>query len=339
MLDFMNDASYANPEMFYLLLAIPVLIGIYIYKEFRKNPSLKISTFEASKSIKPTMKVRLRHLLFVLQIIAFALLVVALARPQSSTEHKDVYTEGIDIVLAMDVSSSMLAEDLSPNRLISARSNAIKFVEARLNDRIGVVVFAGESFTQCPVTIDHDIIKNLLTEITSELITDGIVRDGTAIGDGLANSISRLKDSDAKSKVVILLTDGMNNSGSVSPETAADMAEMYNIRVYTIGVGTKGEAPYPFKTPFGTRYQKVPVKIDEAVLKEIAKKTGGKYFRATDSKSLETVYKEIDEMEKTKILDAAYRQYTELFHPFAIAAGAVFILGILMQYLYFRKFP
>jgi Ca-activated chloride channel homolog len=339
MFNFLNDATFANPELFYLLILIPLMTAWYVYKEIKKNPSLKISTFQAAISIKPTMKVRLRHSLFVLQMLAFGLLVVALARPQSSTEHKNVYTEGIDIVITMDISSSMLAEDLKPNRMEAAKENAIKFVEERVNDRIGVVVFASESFTQCPITIDHDIIKNVLAELTTDLVMEGIIKDGTAIGDGLSNAISRLKDSKTKSKVVVLLTDGMNNSGKISPETAADLAEMYNIRVYTIGVGTKGKAPYPYRTRYGTKYQNVEVKIDEKILKEIANRTGGKYFRATNNKSLANVYKDIDTLEKTKMLDSAYRRYSELFHPFAIAAAVLFVLSILLQYLFFRKFP
>jgi len=228
----------------------------------------------------------------------------------------------------------MLAEDLKPNRIEAAKQTAMKFIDARVNDRIGLVVFSGESFTQCPPTIDHSVLKNLLKSIKS-----GMIEDGTAIGMGLATSVSRLKDSKAKSKVIILLTDGINNMGFISPQTAAEIAHTYGIKVYTIGVGTLGEAPYPFQTPFGVQYQKIDVKIDEGILREIAKITGGKYFRATDTKSLEQIYQEIDKMEKSKIDVAYFTKKTEEYLPFTIAGFVFIFLSIFLNYTVFRKLP
>lgn len=326
-----KDVHFANPEYFYFLIIIPLLIIWYIFRHKKQNPAVTFSTAGAFKDIKPTLKQRLRHLPMIFRMIALSLLILALARPQTASTRESNKTEGIDIVIAMDISGSMLAEDFKPNRLEAAKKNADEFIDSRLNDRIGLVVFAGESFTQCPVTIDHDVLKNLIGEVKT-----GMLQDGTAIGSGLATSVSRLKESKAKSKVVILLTDGVNNTGQIAPRTAADIAYSFDIKVYTIGVGTKGKAPYPVQTPFGTQYRNVDVEIDEAVLKDIAEITGGKYFRATDNKSLENIYKEIDQLEKTEIEVSYFSKYTEEFLPLALAALALLFLEILLRYTWLR---
>jgi Ca-activated chloride channel family protein len=243
-----------------------------------------------------TFRLILRHILFALRIIAITLLIIVLARPQKTDKYQDVTTEGIDIVLTQDISGSMLSRDFKPDRLEAAKNIATEFISGRPYDRIGLVVFSGVSFTQCPLTTDHAVLINLLREIQS-----GMIEDGTAIGMGLATAVNRIKDSQAKSKVIILLTDGVNNRGEIAPETAAEIAKTFGIRVYTIGVGTQGMAPYPVQTPFGIQYQDIPVEIDEAILQKIAETTGGKYFRATDNDSLEKIYKEIDKLEKSKI--------------------------------------
>lgn len=330
----MDNIQFANPEYFYFLIILPIMIAWYIIRRKKQSPTLKISNSEGFADYKPTLRQRLRHLLFAFRVIAIALLIVALARPQTSSSEESVTTEGIDIVIALDISTSMLAEDFSPNRLQSAKITAMEFVDARQDDRIGLVVFAGESFTQCPVTIDHDVLKNLFITIKS-----GMIEDGTAIGSGLATAVNRLKDSEAKSKVIILLTDGVNNSGNISPESAADIAATFGIRVYTIGVGSMGTAPYPFETPFGTRYQNVEVKIDEGILKSIANVTGGQYFRATNTKALKSIYKQIDEMEKTKVDVAYFSKYTEEYLPFAIVAFALLFLELFLGMTIFRKLP
>ena len=283
---------------------------------------------------KPTFRQRLRHSLFFFRLLAFAALVVALARPQSSSKGQNVTTEGIDIVISMDISGSMLAEDLKPNRIEASKKLAQEFINSRPNDRIGLVVFAGESFTQCPITSDHAVLINLFENIKS-----GQIADGTALGEGLATAVNRLKDSKAKSKVVILMTDGVNNAGSVAPITAAEIAEAFKIRVYTIGVGTIGTAPYPVQTPFGIRYQNVEVQIDEPTMKQIAAQTDGKYFRATNNKKLKAIYSEIDKLEKTKIEVTEFKTFSEEYLPFALAAGLLLLLEILMRYTVFKVFP
>ncbi|TNE35993.1 VWA domain-containing protein [bacterium] len=329
----LNNVQFANPEFFWLLLIIPLLICHKIFAANKNNPTLKYSDttpFEGTKN----WKVRLRELPYYIRLIIIALICVILARPQTTSGEQKVTTEGIDIVLAMDVSTSMLAEDLQPNRLKAAKEAASEFIDNRPNDRIGLVVFAGQSFTQSPITIDHTVLKELLDKLET-----GMVQDGTAIGMGLATSVSRLKDSKAKSRVVILLTDGDNNAGSVSPETAAEIAKTFGIRVYTIGVGTKGKAKYPVKTPFGMTSQYIEVNINEPLLTNIADITDGKYFRATDTKSLESIYKQIDQLEKTKVDVAYFSSYTELFYPIAIAVIVLFLIEILLRFTIFRKLP
>jgi Ca-activated chloride channel family protein len=261
-------------------------------------------------------------------------LTIALARPQSTSRGENVSTEGIDIILVNDISGSMLAEDFRPNRIEAAKKVAMDFIDGRPTDRIGLVIFSGESFTQCPLTLDHGVIKSLLSEIKS-----GMIEDGTAIGMGLATAVSRLKDSKAKSRVIVLLTDGINNRGSIDPLTAAGIAQQFGIRAYTIGVGTTGMAPYPVQTPFGTQYQNVPVEIDEKLLEQIADQTGGKYYRATDNKKLKAIYDEIDRLEKTKIEVTQFRRHKEEFYSAAMFAGLFLLLELIFSQTLFRKIP
>ena len=262
-----------------------------------------------------------RHIVFFTKTLAISLLIIAFARPQSTSSWQNAITEGIDIILAMDISGSMLAQDLTPNRLEASKKVAMDFISGRPNDRIGLVIFSGESFTQCPLTTDHKVLKGLFNDVKS-----GMIDDGTAIGMGLATSINRLKDSKSKSKVIILLTDGVNNQGSIAPMTAAEIAQEFKMRVYTLGVGTKGYAPYPFNTPFGNIvYQDVEVKIDEKTLQDIANATNGKYFRATSNKALQEIYKEIDKLERSKIEIKEFHKKKEEFLPFA-ALGMIFLI-------------
>ncbi|GAB1359492.1 VWA domain-containing protein [Porphyromonadaceae bacterium] len=284
--------------------------------------------------MKPTWRIYARHLPFVFRVLVFALLIIVLARPQSTDNWENVSTEGIDIMMAIDISGSMLAEDLKPNRLEAAKEVATSFINGRQNDNIGLVVFAGESFTQCPLTIDHTVLLNLFQGIKS-----GMIEDGTAIGLGLANSVSRIKDSQAKSKVVILLTDGSNNRGEIAPVTAAEIARSFGIRVYTIGVGTIGTAPYPFQTPFGIQYQNVPVDIDEKSLQQIATMTGGAYFRATDTQSLKTIYDEIDQLEKTKLNVKQFSKKQEEYKEYALLAFVILLAEVLLRYLLLKRIP
>ena len=267
-------------------------------------------------------------------MVAVALLIVILARPQSTNSWSNSSTEGIDIMLAMDISGSMLAQDLKPNRLEAAKDVAASFINGRPNDNIGLVVFSAESFTQCPLTTDHTVLLNLFKDIQS-----GMIQDGTAIGLGLANAESRIKDSHAKSKVIILLTDGSNNAGEIAPVTAAEIAKTFGVRVYTIGVGTKGMAPYPFQTAFGVQYQNIPVEIDEATLKQIASTTGGQYFRATDNASLKEIYSEIDQMEKTKISVQEYSKKQEEYKNWALLVFALLLVEILLRNTLLRNIP
>jgi Ca-activated chloride channel family protein len=330
----MDKLHFANYDYFYLMILIPILIFLYFWKIARQNPRMVLSTGFFLKDIKKSFRVKLRHTPFIILMLGLSLIITALARPQTSSTRKEVQTEGVDIVLAIDVSTSMLAEDLKPNRIEAAKENAVKFLDSRINDRIGLVVFSGESFTQCPITIDHSILKSLIEKLKS-----GMIEDGTAIGMGLATSVARLKDSKSKSKVIVLLTDGINNMGFVSPQTAAEIAKTFGIKVYTIGVGTRGLAPYPFKTQFGTQYQNIEVQLDENMLRNIAEITGGKYFRATNSKSLESIYKEIDSLEKSKIDVAYYSKKTEQYLPFALIGSAFLMLSIFLRYSIFAKMP
>ncbi len=330
----MFDYHFANREWLYgLLLLIPMIAG-YVWRERRRQTSMRFSGLRPFAAMPVPVRAWLRHLLFVFRLLAVALLFIVMARPQSVNRWQKVSTEGIDIIIDLDISSSMLAQDFNPNRLEAAKSVAIKFISGRPDDRIGLVVFSGESFTQCPLTTDHAVLINLFREVKS-----GMIEDGTAIGDGLATAINRLKDSKAKSKVVILLTDGMNNAGEIAPLTAAEIAKTFGIRVYTIGVGTRGTAPYPVQTPYGVRYQQMRVQIDEEVLQKIASMTGGKYFRATNNRKLEEIYQEIDRMEKSKIDVKQYSKRQEEYMRFALLAALLLLLEWALGNSVLRKIP
>jgi len=330
----LRDITFANPEFLFLLFGIIPLVGWYWWRNRKLHATLQISTTQPFRTLSLSYKQVLRHALFALRLIAISLLIMALARPQSSDAWEDSSTQGIDIVMALDLSSSMLARDFEPNRLDASKNLAMEFITGRPNDRIGLVVFAGESFTQCPLTTDHAVVLNLFKDIKS-----GLVEDGTAIGMGLATSITRLKDSKAKSKVVILLTDGVNNAGEISPMTAAEIALTYNIRIYTIGVGSKGTAPYPVQTPFGIRYQNMKVEIDEDVLQQVAESSGGEYFRATDNNKLREIYTRIDEMEKSKMEVKKYRKKNEEFVSFLLLALGVLLMEVVTRYTVLRSIP
>jgi Ca-activated chloride channel family protein len=336
MFSFFNDITFVNKELLWLLLVIPAIIAWYIWKNRTFTAEIKVSTLTGFNGIKKSAKHYLRHSIIVLRILAIALLIIVLARPQSRSSWKDVKTEGIDILMSLDISGSMLAKDFKPNRLEAAKEVAIDFVDSRPNDRIGLVIFSGESFTQCPLTTDHAIVKNLFAGIRT-----GMVKDGTAIGNGLATAVSRVKDSKAKSKVVILLTDGVNNQGSVAPLTAAEIAKAFGVRVYTIGVGTIGKALAPVAMyPDGSyQYGYVDVNIDEKTLEEISDMTGGKYFRATDNKKLKEIYQEIDRLEKTIFEEKNFTNKAEHFLPFAISAAILLLLEFLLKNTVFKTVP
>jgi len=330
----MSNVNFANPELLFLLILIVPGVVWYIIKHRSSAASIQISTINGLRNAGTSYKYYLKHVLFALRMIGIALLILALARPQSTMSWKDVTTEGIDIVMALDISSSMLAKDFNPNRLEASKDIANDFIHGRPNDRIGLVVFSGESFTQCPLTTDHTVLINLFEDIES-----GMIKDGTAIGMGLATAINRLKDSQTESKVVILLTDGVNNQGSIAPETAAEIAKTFDIRVYTIGVGSRGEAPYPIPTPYGIRYKNMKVEIDEEVLRKIAEETEGTYFRATDNQKLKSIYRQIDEMEKTKIEVKEYSEKSEEYLSFALTAALLLLTEILLKSTVMRSIP
>ena len=336
----LSQITFANPKLLFLLLLVPAAIAWYLIKYRKQKPELHFSNISFfSGKVKKTLRQRLRPLVFVLRIIALTAAIIALARPQTKLSRQEMKVEGIDVMLTIDVSGSMLAEDFKPNRLKAAKKVARNFIEGRKTDRMGLVIFAGEAFTQTPLTIDHNVLLGQLDKIEF-----GTVEDGTALGDGLATAINRIKDSKAVSKVIILLTDGVNNRGSVDPESAAEIAALYGIRLYIIGVGTRGEAPYPFKvqTPFGThtQYQNIPVEIDEPMMKAMAEQTdGGMYFRATNNKSLQKIFDEIDQMEKTKIDVTQYNQTKDEQLPFLIIALVAFVLEILLGLTYFKTTP
>jgi Ca-activated chloride channel homolog len=331
----LTNISFAQPGYLFLLIIIP-LISVWYWLKHRSNSAdIQISDTSVFNDAPRTLRQKLYHGLFIIRMLAAAVLVVALARPQSHSSSQDVSVEGIDIVITSDISGSMLAEDFKPNRLEASKEVALDFIAGRPNDRIGLVVFSSEAFTQCPLTTNHAVLKNLFNDIHS-----GMIDDGTAIGDGLATSVNRLRKSEAVSKVVILLTDGINNQGSIDPLTAAEIAKLYGIRVYTIGIGTLGMAPYPFKNSFGgITYQNVDVKIDEALLKQVAEKTSGKYFRATNKQKLEEIYKEIDKLEKSKIDVLEFRSKTEEFLPLLLVALALFVIELLSRFLIYRSIP
>lgn len=336
MFSFFNDITFANKELLWLLLVIPLILLWYILKNKTYTAELKVSGMQNFEGLKPSMKQYFRHSLIVFRILGIALLIIVIARPQSRSSWKDVKTEGIDIMMSLDISGSMLARDFKPDRLEAAKEVAIDFIDSRPNDRIGLVIFSGESFTQCPLTSDHAVVKNLFAGIHT-----GMVADGTAIGNGLATAVSRVKDSQSKSKVVILLTDGVNNQGSVAPLTAAEIAKTFGVRVYTIGVGTIGKALSPVAMyPNGQyEYGYVDVNIDEETLENIADMTGGKYFRATDNRKLKEIYKEIDRLEKTIFEEKNFTNKAEHFFPFAVSAALLLMIEFLMRNLVFKSIP
>ena len=332
----MNHITFAHPYLLLLLLVIPLMAVWYVLRYRKQKPALQFSNISLFRGVHKTFRQRAYPLLFILRMVAVGALVIALARPQSMLSRQEMKVEGIDIVLAMDVSGSMLAEDFKPNRLEAAKKVAADFIDGRKNDRMGLVVFAGEAFTQVPLTIDHNVLLKQLSTLK-----DGMMKDGTALGDGLATAINRIKDSEAKSKVIILLTDGVNNQGAVDPQSAAEIAALYNIRLYTIGVGSQGLAPYPFRDQFGRkRYQNVPVELDENLLTQMAQSTtDGQYFRATNKKSLQQIFKQIDEMEKSKIDVTRYAQTKDEYQGWLVLAAIALLLEILLALFYFRSTP
>lgn len=330
---------FANIEyLFLLLLLIPYIIW-YVLKNKKKEPTLLVSDTTAYRYAPRTYKYYLIHAPFVLRLITFAMIILVLARPQTSNSWKNTQVEGIDIMLAVDVSTSMLAEDLKPNRLEAAKQVASEFIAGRPNDNIGLTIFAGEAFTQCPMTTDHAVLLNLFKGIKTDIAQRGMIQDGTAVGMGIANAVSRLKDSKAKSKVIILLTDGTNNMGDISPMTAAEIAKSFGIRVYTIGVGTNGMAPYPIPVAGGVQYLNVPVEIDTKTLASIAGKTDGEFYRATNNKKLEEVYKAIDKLEKSKLNVKQYSKRYEAYSLFAWIAMISLLLEILLRTTVLKKIP
>lgn len=332
--EWLHHINFAYPWLLWLLLLLPLMIAWYVLRQKQQQSALKLSTLSIYKK-QSTVKNTLIHLPFVIRLLTVALLILAIARPQSKNDEERVEGEGIDIMLCMDVSGSMLAEDFTPNRMEAAKEVAVKFIEGRKTDRIGLVIFSGESFTQCPLTTDHGVLISQVYGVRS-----GVLQDGTAIGSGLATGVERLKKSESKSKVVVLLTDGENNGGLIDPATAMEIAKTFNVKVYTIGVGTEGFATMPQQSAGGgiTRTQE-KVNIDEKLLKEIARQTGGAYFRATDNESLQNIYSQIDQLEKTKIETSRFAKYAEEFYWLAIAAAVLLLIELWLRYKVFRKFP
>ena len=330
---------FANIEYLFLLVFLIPYILWYIMKRKKTEPTLQISTTRMYLHAPKSWKIYLLHAPFILRIIAIVMLILVLARPQTTDNWQNTEIEGIDIMLAVDVSTSMLAEDLKPNRLEAAKQVASEFINGRPNDNIGLTIFAGESFTQCPLTVDHTVLLNLFQGVTGDIASKGLIDDGTATGMGIANAVTRLKDSQAKSKVIILLTDGSNNRGDISPLTAAEIAKQFGIRVYTIGVGTNGTAPYPMQTYAGVQYVNLPVEIDEKTLTEIAGITNGNYFRATSIDRLKQVYHEIDKLEKTKLNVKEFSKREEEFEIFAWIAFLCILLDVLLRNSILKKIP
>ncbi len=326
---------FANPHLFWLLALIPLMVGYYLYRTRQGRAAIHVSSIDGVSGNVKTYRYWLRHTPLVLRCLAVGLITVCLARPQRSESHSQTDAEGIDIVISLDISSSMLARDFTPDRLEAAKDVASKFILDRPYDRIGLVVFAGESFTQSPLTTDHLSLINLMQQVHS-----GMIDDGTAIGNGLATAVNRLKESNSPGKVVILLTDGVNNSGQIDPRSAAQIAKEYGIRVYTVGVGTQGVAPYPTLNPWGgVSFTQQKVEIDEAMLTDISKQTGGRYFRATDNTKLAEIYAEIDQLEKAKVEIESFTRYTEAYHPFLLLALLLGVCELLCRYLFLRQIP
>ncbi len=326
---------FEYPKLLWLEVIPALLVLHYIYLELSgRRPHFRVSVSAPWCRTGKSPMNALRHVPFLLRTLALVMIVIAVARPRSSTQTERIDTEGIDIVLAMDVSTSMLARDFTPDRISAAKDIAIEFISQRPSDRMGIVVFAGESYTQCPLTTDRATLINLMKEVTTDLI-----EDGTAIGNGLATAVARMKDSDAKSRVVILLTDGVNNRGEITPQMAAEIAATYGIRVYTIGVGAKGMAPYPVMTPWGVDIQKVQVEIDEKLLSDIAEATGGRYFRATDNTKLMEIYSEINRMEKVRTTVDSFPVYKELFSLYALIALGALLLEMILRLFVIKRLP
>lgn len=336
MINYFEDIQFAEKHWFWLFLLVPVMVAWYIWKLHHHEAELNYSSFNLLKGIKTPAKVRLRHSLFALRILAFSLLIGALARPQSKSSWKDTKTEGIDIVISMDVSLSMLAKDFNPNRLEVAKEVILDFIDDRPNDRIGLVLFGGEAFTQCPLTTDHKVLKNMFPQIRA-----GMLNQGTAIGLGLANAVARIKESKAKSKVIIFISDGVNNVGEISPVTAGELAKTYGVRVYCIGVGSKGKAlqPVAMYAEGQYEYDYVDVDVDEQVMTEISELTGGKYFRATNEKSLVEIYGEIDKMERSIVSERNFSKKAEHFLPLALAAFLMLLAEFILRYTVFKTVP
>ena len=331
--------EFANREYLWLLLLILPYIIWYVMWRKKSEPTIRMADTFAFRYAPRSWKVMLMPLQLLLRIAAFTLLVISLARPQTHDSLKNETIEGIDMMLAMDVSTSMLAEDLRPNRIEAAKSVAAEFIAGRPNDNIGLTIFAGEAFTQCPMTIDHAALLSQLKNVRTDIAARGLIEDGTAIGMGLANAVGRLKDSKAKSRVVILLTDGSNNRGDISPMTAADIAKSLGIRVYTIGVGTNGMARYPLTAGGQTQYIQIPVEIDTNTLGDIARGTDGKFYRATNAKELREIYQEIDQLEKSKIDVQHFIRRYEAYQPFALGALLALLLEVLLRITIFRRIP
>ena len=330
----MTRMHFADPEYLWLLLLIPVVVALYWYKLRHYTVPMQMSSTTAFRQSVRGWKHYVRFGLFGIRMFAVGMLILALARPQTNLNRQDISVEGIDIMLATDISSTMLAEDLKPNRLEAAKDVAVEFISSRPDDRIGLVVFSGESFTQCPLTSNHALLINLYRDINF-----GMIDDGTAIGDGLATAVNRLKESKAKSKVIILLTDGINNMGSIDPQSAAEIAELFGIRIYTIGVGTMGSALVPVRTQFGMQYQRMEVQIDEELLRKISALTNGKYFRATNKQKLQEVYQEIDRLEKSKIDVTEFSRKKEEFLPFVILALVLLTLEFILRFVVLKLVP
>lgn len=331
--DYFNNITFGHPLLLLLFLIIPVLVIWRFGKGKKSIAALRVSTTKGLNKSK-SWKNAVQQFPFIFRLLALSCIIMALARPQTKFDETETEGQGIDIVLCLDVSGSMTAQDFTPNRMEAAKKVAIDFVNHRVSDRIGVVIFAGESFTQCPLTTDYDVLKAQISQIRN-----GLLEDGTAIGSGLATSVDRLRNSKAKSKVVILLTDGVNNGGLIDPSTAKEIAKTFHIKVYTIGVGTDGYAPTPVNTPMGVMMQSQKVSIDEALLKDIATETGGKYFRATNNSSLANIYNEIDKMEKSKVEVITFHRYSEKFYPFIFAAMGFLLIELVLRYSLFKKFP
>jgi len=331
--DWYQNIYFAQPAFFGLLILLPVLIFWEIKKSDGAQATIMVSSVGQFRGARSWKNI-LRPLPFIFRLLALACIILSLARPQTRNDEQLVTGEGIDIVLCLDISGSMLAQDFTPNRMEAAKNVAGEFIDHRPTDRIGLVIFSGESFTMCPLTTDRIVLKTQLANVQS-----GLLEDGTAIGSGLATGVDRLRNSPSKSKVIILLTDGENNGGLIDPNTAKEIAKSVGVKVYTVGMGTEGFAPVPIQTPAGVIYQKEKVNIDEKLLTQIATETGGRYYRAKDNESLKNIYREIDQLEKSKIETTTLRRYTEQFYPFALAAALLLLLELLLRWTLLRKFP